>query len=104
MATLISQFAGPLLALLGVLAGIIAAFFAGHAKGKAKAEVKAAEQRSADNDALAAESIKRTKAASDQQVKVTVESNDIDEAVHKLSDDDLFNELRNGPDSRISNR
>lgn len=85
------------LAVFGVLSAIGAAWFAGKSKGSANEKVKAAEQRSKDNDEAAAEVVKDNQAAVEHQIKVVIESNEEEDAVRRLSDDDLFNELRNGP-------
>lgn len=81
---------------LSVLVALVVAFFGGHAKGKAAADVKAAEQRAQDNNELAAETVKQNQAAIAKQTDAVVQSNEIDENVKRLSDDDLFSELHNG--------
>lgn len=80
---------------LVIVSGLFMAWFAGRSKGSAQA--KAAEDRAKEKDEIAAATVQKNQAATDLQVKLTVESNEIDEDVKRLSNDDLFNELRNGP-------
>lgn len=88
---------GSTLAGLAVLLiGVLAAWVTGNAKGKASAKIEAAEQRTKDNEAIAAEIVLKNQSAIVEQTKTTVEANEIDEAVSRMSDADVLNELRNG--------
>lgn len=84
----------PLLGLLAVVGGLCAAWFAGKTKGAAKAEVKAAEQRTKDNEEVAAILVQQNKAASDSEVEAVVKANEQVEDVNAMSDDAVMRELR----------
>lgn len=87
---------GSTLAGLAVLfIGVLAAWVTGNAKGKASAKVEAAEQRTKDNETIAAETIIKNQEAIAVQNKAVVEANEIDEDISRMSDADVFNELRN---------
>lgn len=104
MTGLIADMAGPILTFLAIVGGLFAAWFAGKAKGNATAKVEAAEQRTEDNNAIAAETIKKNQKAIAEQNEATVQANEIDEAVSRMSDADVLNELHNGAGTAETNR
>lgn len=78
-----------------IIIGILAAWITGNIKGKASAKVEAAEQRTKDNETIAAETIIKNQEAIAVQNKAVVEANEIDEDISRMSDTDVLNELRN---------
>lgn len=83
-----------------LIAAVLVAWITGNIKGNASEKVKAAEQRTVDNEAIAAETVSKNQSAIAEQNKAVVEANEIDETVSSMSDADVLNELRNG--GRIS--
>lgn len=70
-----------------VIAAIAGAFGLGHIRGTSKAEAKADQQRTEENAAA-------TVAAAERRVEVTKEASNVQEAVKRMSDDDVDRELR----------
>ncbi|HDC4613862.1 TPA: hypothetical protein O8U41_001669 [Enterobacter cloacae] len=77
--------------LIGIAAAVIAAiagaFGLGHIRGTSKAEAKADQQRTEDNAAAMV-------AAAERRVETTKEASNVQEAVKRMSDDDVDRELR----------
>lgn len=104
MMGLVSDIGAPLLAFLAIVGGLFAAWFAGKSKGTATAKVEAAEQRTEDHNAIAAETITKNQKAIAEQNTATVQANDIDEDVARMSDADVLNELHNRTGTAAANR
>lgn len=72
---------------VAVIAAIAGAFGFGHIRGTNKAEAKANQQRAEEHAAA-------TEAVAERRVEVTKEASNVQEAVKRMSDDDVDRELR----------
>lgn len=70
-----------------VIAAIAGAFGLGHSRGTSKAEAKADQQRTEEKAAA-------TEAVAIRQVEVTIEANNVQEDIKRMSDDAVDRELR----------
>ncbi len=91
MMSLLLQYLAPLLAAIGLIA---AAFGIGHTRGKAKADVAAAQQRTADNEAIAVRQVNEARAATTQQLQPVKEAANVQAATTRLNDGDAADELQ----------
>ena len=73
---------------------LFAVWFSAKKSGKAEANVAAAEQRTADNEALAVDTIQKAQAASKKEVDTVANANEAINEVNAMSDADVMRELR----------
>lgn len=73
---------------------VIVALFSAWSVGKSSARAKAAEQRQADNEALAARLVNEQRAANEREVQTVKATNDVQKDNAGLSDSDADKRLR----------
>lgn len=73
---------------------LFAVWFSAKKSGAAEAAVAAAEQRTADNEALAVDTIQKAQAATKTEVDTVANANEAINEVNAMSDADVMRELR----------
>lgn len=94
MLTLLAPYFAPLMGLLIACVGIIGVWFGAKKAGKADADTAAAEQRTADNEAIAVRQVNEARAAAQTQVDKVANANEALNEVNGMSDDAVLRELR----------
>lgn len=91
MMALLLQYLAPI---LGIFAAIAAAFTVGHAHATAKERTKAAQQREADNEAIAVKQVNDARAGAAQVIKTVETSTDVQKSITQLDPGAAATELR----------
>lgn len=94
MAALLAPYFAPIMGLLIACVGIIGVWFGAKKAGKADADVASAEQRTADNEAIAVRQVNEARAAADSRIDKVANANEALNEVNNMSDDAVLNELR----------